>query len=102
MLTRGKVYRETGQLEQAEKMLRMVVAKPGCGAQARATALYQLGAVLDRQQRYDEAMGALLDAKAILRMTAEPSRRMFRMKQNAIMEAKTTLSPATVERSEEQ
>jgi Flp pilus assembly protein TadD len=98
MLTRGKVYRETGQLEEAEKMLRMVVAKPGCDAQARATALYELGAVLDRQHRYDEAMAALLDAKAILRMTAEPARRMLRMKQNAIMEAKTTLSPATVER----
>src|ERR1035437_8974993 len=43
-------------------------------------------------------MAALLDAKAILRMTAGPGRRMLRMEQNPILEAKTTLSPATVER----
>ena len=98
MLTRAKVYRETGQMEEAEKMLRMVVAKPGCDAQARATALYELGAVLDRQQRFDEAMAALLDAKAILRMTAEPARRILRMKQASMKEAQTTMSPATVER----
>ena len=98
MLMRGMVYRQTNQLEEAEKMLRLVVDKPGCDDEARATALYELGAVLDRQQRYDEAMKALLDAKAILGKTGEPTRRMFWMKQNAIKEAQTTLSPAAVER----
>jgi tetratricopeptide (TPR) repeat protein len=55
MLTRAKVCRETGQLEEAERMLRAVVAKPGCDGEARATAFYELGGVLDQQRRYDEA-----------------------------------------------
>jgi tetratricopeptide (TPR) repeat protein len=98
MLTRGKVYREAGQLEEAERVLRLVVAKPSCEAQARATAFYELGTVLDRQQRYDEAMAALLEAKAILRVTAEPAKRILRAKQAGMKDVQSTLSAATVER----
>lgn len=96
MLTRGKVYRETGQLEEAEKVLRLVVAKPGCDTEARATALYDLGVVLDRQQRYDEAMTALLEAKAVLGTGAAPARRILRMKQAGMKQVQTTISAATV------
>jgi tetratricopeptide (TPR) repeat protein len=96
MLTRSKIYRETGQLEAAEKMLHLVVAKPGCDAEARATAWYELGAVLDRQKRYDEAMAALLEAKAILHKTAEPARRILRLKQAGMKQIQTSISAATV------
>lgn len=96
LLTRGKVYRESGQLEEAEKILRSVVAKTGCDPQARATAWYELGNVLDRQQRYDEAMTAFLDAKAILRMNAEPARRFLRAKQAAMRQVQTNISTATL------
>ncbi len=98
LLTKGKVYREAGQWEQAETVLRQVVAKTGCPAEARATALYELAAVLDRQQRYDEAMAALLDAKALMRAGVEPARRILQAKQAGLKQVQSTISAATVER----
>lgn len=98
LLTQAEVYRETGQLEEAEKMLRSVVAKADCDGEARATALYSLGKVLDQQARYDEAMAALLDAKALLRMTAQPATRTLRLKQAAMKEIQGTISAAILER----
>ena len=97
MLTRGQVYRAAGQWAEAEQMLRAAVAKPGCAPEARATALYELGAVLDKQQRYDEAMAALFEAKTILHRGAEPARRILRLKQAAIVQTQTPLTAAVVE-----
>ena len=98
LLTRAKVCRETGQLEEAEKALRAVLAKAGCETEAKATALYELGAVLDKQARYDEAMTAFLDAKAALRVTSEPARKILRLKQAGIKQVQTGMSAAIVER----
>ncbi|PYJ07572.1 MAG: hypothetical protein DME25_03600 [Verrucomicrobia bacterium] len=98
LLTGAKVCRETGQLEQAEKLLRSVLSKPGCEAEAHATALYELGGVLDQQKRYDEAMAAWLDAKAILRLTAEPATKILRAKQASMRQIQSSFSAATVER----
>ncbi len=43
-------------------------------------------------------MAALLEAKAILRMTAEPARRILRVKQAGMKQIQTGISAATVER----
>lgn len=98
LLTRGKVYRESGQLGEAEKVLRQIVTRPGCPAEARATAWYELAAVLDRQQRYDEAMAALLDAKALMRVGVEPARKILQAKQAGLRQFRSTISPAILER----
>lgn len=98
MLARAKVCRETGQLEEAEKMLRTALAKSDCKGEARATAFYELAGVLDQQKRYDEAMAALVDAKALLRMSAQPAAKVLRMKQAGMKDIQASISAAPLER----
>ncbi len=98
MLTCGKVYRECGLLEPAEKMLRQIVTRADCSADARTTAWYELAAVLDRQQCYDEAMASLLEAKALMREGVEPARKTLQAKQAGLRQVRSTISPAIIER----
>jgi tetratricopeptide (TPR) repeat protein len=64
LLLRARLYRQSGQLEAAEKILR---AFPGSADwNLRSNVAYELGNILDRQSRYDEAMTSFLEAKAML------------------------------------
>lgn len=98
LMARAKVSRESGQLAEAERVLRQVAARTECPPEARASALYELAAVLDRQQRYDEAMGALLEAKALMRPKAAPSKEDLQGKVADLKQLQKTISPATIER----
>lgn len=70
LLIRARLERRAGRLEAAERVLRAFpVAADG---DTRVRSLYELGAVLDRQGRYDEAMAAFLEAKAMLAPDAPP------------------------------
>ncbi|MGA9778333.1 MAG: tetratricopeptide repeat-containing sulfotransferase family protein [Limisphaerales bacterium] len=69
LLARARLERQTGQLAEAEKRLRAMPKT--ADRDTRVRSLYELGAILDRQGRYDEAMTAFLDAKALLRPDAE-------------------------------
>jgi tetratricopeptide (TPR) repeat protein len=76
LLARARLNRQAGRLEAAEKLLR---AFPADAEQTiRVRAGYELGGVLDRQGRYDEAMAAFLEAKSLLRPRAE--RPLFELK----------------------
>src|SRR5271154_4788872 len=70
LLARARLDRQAGRLEEAEKMLRSFPAN--CERTLCIRAWYELGAILDRQGRYDEAMSAFLAAKALLRPDAAP------------------------------
>src|SRR5271154_3565713 len=70
LLARARLDRQAGRLEEAEKMLRSFPAN--CERTLCIRAWYELGAILDRQGRYDEAMSAFLEAKALLRPDAAP------------------------------
>jgi Flp pilus assembly protein TadD len=96
LLTQARVCRETGDLAGAEPVLRTLLARPGGDPEARATGLYELGTLLDRQGRYDDAMTAFIDAKAILGRHAEPARKILRAKQAGIREVQRGLTPALV------
>jgi tetratricopeptide (TPR) repeat protein len=61
LLMRARLNRQAGQLEAAEKMLRNFPAS--AEPTLRASAGYELGGILDRQGRYDEAMSAFIGAK---------------------------------------
>ncbi|HUA37525.1 MAG TPA: sulfotransferase [Candidatus Sulfopaludibacter sp.] len=61
LLVRARLEQQTGHWEAAEKRLRELL--PKADRETRVSANYQLGAVLDRQGRYDEAMSAFLEAK---------------------------------------
>ena len=65
---RARLERQAGQLEAAEKRLRTFPAN--ADPALRAGAQYELGGILDRQGRYDEAMTAFRDAKALLQPQA--------------------------------
>jgi tetratricopeptide (TPR) repeat protein len=65
VLARARLDRQVGRLEEAERRLRSFPAATERELQARCS--YELGAVLDRQKRYDEAMVAFVEAKNLLR-----------------------------------
>jgi len=70
LLGRARLERQAGRLVMAEQILRALPAHAHRLIQARAS--YELGGILDRQGRYDEAMVAFLAAKAILKPDAMP------------------------------
>ncbi len=70
LLGRARLERQAGHLVMAEQILRTFPAN--ADRLLRVRALYELGGILDRQGRYDEAMTAFLEAKAILKPDATP------------------------------
>ena len=73
LLGRARLERQAGHLVMAEQILRTFPAN--ADRLLRVRAVYELGGILDRQGRYDEAMSAFLEAKAILKpdSTRSPS-----------------------------
>jgi tetratricopeptide (TPR) repeat protein len=69
-LTRARLFRRTGRLEDAEQVLRSFSTATDRYLQIRRW--YELGTNLDQQGRYDEAMSAFLEGKALLRPDAPP------------------------------
>ena len=63
-LVRARLNRQAGRLEEAERSLRPILIS--AGHETRIRSYYELGAILDRQGRYDEAMTAFLEAKTLL------------------------------------
>jgi tetratricopeptide (TPR) repeat protein len=68
LLVRAALMREAHQLPEAEKTVHTLL--PGAIPEVRVRGFYELGTILDRQGRYDEAMEAFLQAKAVLRPVA--------------------------------
>lgn len=69
-LARARLLRHAGNLAEAEKVLRPILNT--AGREVRIRGYYELGAILDRQERYDEAMSAFLEAKKLLLENARP------------------------------
>jgi tetratricopeptide (TPR) repeat protein len=70
LLVRARLERQAGRLAEAEKILKFF--STGAERDVRVRAHYELGGILDRQGRYDEAMAAFLAAKALLAPDAAP------------------------------
>jgi tetratricopeptide (TPR) repeat protein len=70
LLGRARLERQAKRLESAEAILRTFPTNAHRFLRVRAG--YELGGVLDRQGRYDEAMDAFLKAKSILLPDAVP------------------------------
>jgi Tfp pilus assembly protein PilF len=71
-LGRARLHRQAKQLETAEKELRAMLAKPIADTWTHAQTWYELGAVLDLEEKYDEAMTAFLEAKTLLCPKPDP------------------------------
>ena len=71
LLVRARLDRLGSRLDEAEKLVRSLLTKTDPNSwSTRIRGWYELGAILDRQGRYDEAMTAFLEAKAMIRPTA--------------------------------
>jgi len=69
-LTQAKVHRQAGRLAEAEQSVRPILT--AADREFRVRGYYELGGIYDRQGRYDEAMTAFLEAKALLLPDAPP------------------------------
>jgi tetratricopeptide (TPR) repeat protein len=74
----AQVARQAGGWEEAEKLFRSVMTTTDMWYRVQCG--YELGAVLDRQGRYDEAMAAFIEAKAPFQGQTET----FRLKREAL------------------
>jgi tetratricopeptide (TPR) repeat protein len=96
-LTQARLHRQAGRLSEAEQVLRpaLMAANP----EWRIRSYYEMGAICDRQGRYDDAMSAVLEAKTLLRSFVSPSlaqdsNSLFR----SLKETQSNISAAILER----
>lgn len=97
-LEEAALRRERGEIRDAETLYREVLADPASVDPVRVHALYDLAGMLDGEGRYDEAMAALLEVKAILRPHAGPYAATLRHMQNRAQEMEQTITTAVLDR----
>ncbi|MBI3848817.1 MAG: sulfotransferase [Verrucomicrobia bacterium] len=96
LLARARLERQTGRPAEAEKLLRSFL--PNAEQTIRIRGWYELGALLDRQGRYDEAMTAFLEAKALLRPDAAPYAAGLRLLRARLKEMTANISVDMLQR----
>jgi len=92
LLGRVRLLRLRDELEGAENCVRALMAGGSCDAGVRIRAGYELGGILDRQRRFDEAMEAFLDAKALQRPAAGPAAAILAGVQARVKELQLTVT----------
>jgi len=92
------VRRLRGNIPEAEALLRELLANRAAAALVRVRALYELAGILDSAGKYDEAMTALLEAKAIMRPHAGPYAATLQHMQNRAKEMEQTITAAVMDR----
>jgi tetratricopeptide (TPR) repeat protein len=95
-LTRARLYRRAGRLEEAEKLLRSFLTATDRHIQVRR--FYELGTNLDLQGRYDDAMSAFLEAKALLRPDAPPLLAQLQSVHERLKRVQNDISPEMIQR----
>lgn len=96
LLVRARLMRQAGQFEEAEKLLQAFPAH--AEPAVRANAHYELGNILDRQGRYDEAMTAFFAAKNLLLQNAAPHIAELKIIRQRIQTLQTALTAETMQR----
>jgi len=97
-LFRARLDRLAGSLETAERRVRELIAQPRADTWTRAQAWYELGGILDREQRHDEAWAAFLEAKALFRPAAAPAAAALQGVQARVREMEQTITDAVLHR----
>jgi tetratricopeptide (TPR) repeat protein len=98
LLARARWLRSSGHLDRAEQSTRDVLGLSGCDATTRIRAWYELGGILDRQQRFGEAMSAFLEAKALQRPLASQAAAILEGVQARVKELAQTVTADVLER----
>jgi tetratricopeptide (TPR) repeat protein len=94
-LTRAKLDRQAGRLVEAGQSLRPVLLS--ADRDIRVRGYYELGAISDRQGRYDEAMTAFLEAKTLLRPDAPPLLAQLQFIINHLKQMQNDISAETLQ-----
>jgi tetratricopeptide (TPR) repeat protein len=93
LLVRARLDRLAGKLEEAERHLRSLLAKTDEESwSTRIRGWYELGAVLDGQERYDEAMAAWTEAKNLIRPAADKYTTAAQTVRARLKEAETNIT----------
>jgi tetratricopeptide (TPR) repeat protein len=98
LLEEAKLSRLRGKVQEAESLFRDLMTNPASGPPVRIRALYDLADILDSDGRYDEAMTALLEVKAIQRPHARPYAATLQLMQSRAKEMERTISTAVLDR----
>ncbi|MEY2427931.1 MAG: hypothetical protein QOJ40_816 [Verrucomicrobiota bacterium] len=98
LLTEAMITRLRGTVQAAESLLRDLVTNAAAEVSVRVRASYELAGILDGAGQYDEAMTALLEAKAMLRPHAGPYVATLRHMQNRAREMERSLTTAVLDR----
>jgi len=96
LLLRARLERQAGKLESAGQLLRAFPANAEPALRAKAS--YELGGILDRQGRYDEAMAAFLEAKNRLLPNAAPHLAELKIVRQRLQLLQSSLTTETVQR----
>jgi tetratricopeptide (TPR) repeat protein len=97
-VVQARLLGRAGSGEQAESILRQVAGAADCNASTRIRAWYELGNLLDRAGRFDEAMAAFLEAKAAQRPAATPFLNLLQGIQARVREMEGSLSKEVLKR----
>lgn len=98
LLEEAVLTRLRGEIQKAETLYRELLANPASGITVRVRAWYDLAGILDSGGRYDEAMTALLEVKAIERPHAETQLATLQHMQSRAREMTQTITAAVLER----
>ena len=98
LLEDAVLTRMRGNAPQGESILRELLAIPAAGASVRIRAFYELAGIKDNEGQYDEAMTALLEAKALLRPHAGPHAAILQHMQSRAKEMERTITAAVLDR----
>jgi len=95
LLARARLNRQNGRLEEAEQILRSLPSAVTQDVWVRSR--YELGGILDRQRRYDEAMSAFVEAKSALLPQAAKHSADLRIVRERLNVMKAGISPGMLE-----
>ncbi len=92
------VQRLRGMSQEAEPVFRDLLKNSAVGTSVRVRTLYELAGILDGSGRYDEAMTAFLEAKALLRPHAAPHAAVLQHMQSRAREMEQAITTAVMDR----
>lgn len=99
LLVSARLERSAGRLEAGERIVRSFLSRSDRDSwSTRIRGWYELGANLDRQGRYDEAMAAYLSAKAMIRPIAQQAIASQRQVHLRLTEAAETIPQDLLQR----